>query len=81
MLDFPIVPPIVVHGPKRQLEWLTEARVYVDELLQERRFSKWREMLERIDAVKTEDEAIEAIGALRELLAMEHLLVDQMPGP
>jgi len=35
-----------------------------------RRFSKWREMLERLDRVKSDEDSIEAIGALRELLAM-----------
>ena len=74
MLDFPIVPPITVRDtPKRKLTTLTEARAFVDELLAQRRFVTWREMLHRLDAVKTEDEAIEAIGALRELLVMEHL--------
>jgi hypothetical protein len=73
MLDYPIDPPIVVED-KRRLESINEARAFVDEMLRERRFVKWREMLQRLDAVKSEDEAIEAIGALRELLAMEHLL-------
>lgn len=74
MLDFPIVPPITVRDtPKRKLTTLAEARAFVDELLAQRRFVTWREMLHRLDAVKTEDEAIEAIGALRELLVMEHL--------
>jgi len=74
MLDFPIVPPIVLHQPaRRELTTLNEARALLDELLAERRFVKWREMLERLDAVKTEEDAIEAIGALRELLVMEHL--------
>ncbi len=31
-------------------------------------------MLARLDSVRTEEEAVEAIGALRELLAMERLL-------
>lgn len=35
-----------------------------------RRSSNWREMLERLDGMKSEEDAIEAIGALRELLAM-----------
>jgi hypothetical protein len=50
-----------------------EARALVDELLAQRRFGKWREMLQRLDSVKTEEEAVEAIGALRELLVMDHL--------
>ena len=77
MLDFPIVPEIVVRdAPKpRRLETLNEAREFAEEQLRLRRFAGWRDMLKRLDAVKTEEEAIEAIGALRELLAMEDLLV------
>ena len=75
MLDYPIDPPIVIDDiPKRRLTSINEARAYVKELLRQRRFVKWREMLRRLDGVKSEDEAIEAIGALRELLTMEHLL-------
>jgi hypothetical protein len=75
MLDHPIYPAILIDAtPKRPLETVNEARAYVEELLHERRFSKWREMLERLDDVKNEEDAVEAIGALRELLAMEHLL-------
>ncbi|MFL4984051.1 MAG: hypothetical protein ACJ8EN_10730 [Xanthobacteraceae bacterium] len=72
MLDFPIVPPIRVKD-NRKLTTLNEARAFVDELLAERRFVKWREMLQRLDSVKSEEDAVEAIGALRELLVMEHL--------
>ncbi|HEX2216825.1 MAG TPA: hypothetical protein VHG27_09080 [Xanthobacteraceae bacterium] len=76
MLDFPIVPPIELKDrPKsRRVTSLNEARVLVDDLLRERRFDKWRDMLARLDAVRTEEDAVEAIGALRELLAMEALL-------
>jgi hypothetical protein len=74
MLDYPINPPIVIEGSKRRLESINDARAFVDDMLRERRFSKWREMLDRLDAVKNEEDAMEASGALRELLAMEHLL-------
>jgi len=78
MLDFPLVPPIEVKDtPKpRRVTSLGEARALVDDLLRDRRFDKWRDMLARLDAVKTEEEAMEATGALRELLAMEHLLTN-----
>jgi hypothetical protein len=70
----PIDPPIVIDDlPKRKLTSINEARAYVKELLHERRFSKWREMLARLDGVKSEDKAVEAVGALREPLTMEHL--------
>lgn len=77
MLDFPIVPEIVVRdAPKpRRLKTLNEAREFAEEQLRLRRFAGWRDMLKRLDEVKTEEEAIEAIGALRELLAMEDLLM------
>jgi hypothetical protein len=77
MLDYPIVPPIeVVDTPKpRRLSTINEARAYVDEQLRLGRLPLWREMLARLDGVKEDEEAIEAIGALRELLSMEHLLV------
>jgi hypothetical protein len=77
MLDFPIVPEIVVRdAPKpRRIKTLNEARAFVDEQLRLRRFAGWREMLKRLDGAKNEEEAIEAIGALRELLAMEDLLM------
>jgi hypothetical protein len=75
MLDYPIDPPIVIDDtPKRRLASINDARAFVKDLLRERRFSKWRDMLERLDGVKNEEEAVEAIGALRELLTMEHLL-------
>jgi hypothetical protein len=83
MIDYRINPPIeVVDTPKpRRLTTLNEARAYVDEQLRRERFPKWREMLARLDGVKEEDEAIETIGALRELLAMEHLLVNRIAVP
>ena len=40
----------------------------------------WREIYHRLGRVRSEDEAIEAIGALRELLELEDLLVlPQLP--
>jgi hypothetical protein len=76
MLDFPVVPPIAVKDvPKpRRVVTLNEARALVDDLLRARRTAPFRELLRRLDAVKTEEDAIEAIGALRELLALEDLL-------
>lgn len=75
MLDFPVAPPIVVKDTphKRKITTLSQARAYVDDMLHQRRLYKLREIKARLDAVKTEEEAIEAIGALRELLALEDL--------
>jgi hypothetical protein len=77
MDDFPIVPVIVVKDtPKpRRLARLSEARAYVDEAMRLGRPAPWREVWHRLNAVAAEDDAIEAIGDLRELLAEEDLLV------
>jgi len=78
MEDFPIAPPIVIKDtPKpRQLTRLKEARTYVDEAMHSgRRPAPWREVWHRLGAVTTEEEAIEAIGDLRELLIEEDLLL------
>jgi hypothetical protein len=78
MLDFPVAPPIVVKDSPhpRRIETLDEARVFVDEMLRERRLSTLREIKQKLDGARHEDDAIEAIGSLRELLALEDLLAD-----
>jgi hypothetical protein len=75
MLDFPVAPPIVVKDTPhhRALTTLSEARRFVDEMLHQRRLSTLREIKERLDGATTEEDAIEAIGSLRELLALEDL--------
>ena len=77
MDDFPIAPPLVIKDtPKpRRLTKLKEARGYVDEAMRVGRPEPWRELWHRLKAVTSEEEAIEAIGDLRELLAEEDLLV------
>jgi len=76
MLDFPVAPPIVVKDTphKRKITTLTEARAFVDEMLHLRRLSTLREIKAKLDGAKTEEDAIEAIGSLRELLADEDLI-------
>jgi len=75
MLDFPVAPPIFVKDTphKRKISTLNEARAYVDEMLHQRRLSTLREIKARLDGAKSEEDAIEAIGSLRELLADEDL--------
>jgi hypothetical protein len=75
MLDFPIVPPIVVKDTphNRKLATLNEARLLVDEMLHQRRLAPLRDIKARLDEAKNAEDAIEAIGALRELLAEEDL--------
>ena len=75
MLDFPVAPPILVKDTphKRRIATLNQARAYVDEMLHQRRLYKLREIKIRLDAAKNEEEAIDAIGALREMLVIEDL--------
>ena len=77
MTDFPIAPPIVIKDtPKpRKLTTLKEAHDYVAEALHIGRPEPWREVWHRLKAVTTEEDAIEAAGDLRELLAEEDLLL------
>ena len=75
MDDFPIAPPIVVKDASKPLKTLREAHDYVSEAMRVGRPAPWRELWHRLKAVKSEDEAIEAIGDLRELLADEGLLL------
>jgi len=76
MLDFPVAPPIFVKDTphKRKIATLAEARAFVDEMLHERRFATLREVKARLDGARTAEDAVEAIGALRELLADEDLI-------
>jgi hypothetical protein len=82
MLDFPVVPPLLVKDTPRprKIATLAEARAFVDDMLHERRLSTLREIKEKLDGARHEDDAIEAIGALRELLALEDLLAEPPAG-
>ena len=77
MQDFPVVPPIVVKDtPKpRRLTSLSLARAYVDEAMRLGRPEPWRELWHRLKSVTSEEDAIEAFGDMRELLAEEDLLL------
>ncbi|HML07405.1 MAG TPA: hypothetical protein VK430_04660 [Xanthobacteraceae bacterium] len=77
MDEFPIVPPLVIKdSPKaRRLATLKEARDYVGESMRLGRPAPWRELWHRLKSVTSEEEAIEAIGDLRELLVEEDLLL------
>jgi DNA topoisomerase VI subunit A len=74
---FRIDPPLVVKDtPKaRRLASLAEARAFVEDAMQLGRPPPWRDVYYRLRAVRSADEAVEAIGALRELLELEDLLV------
>jgi hypothetical protein len=77
MQDFPIHPALIVKDTPRprRLHSIAEARAYVDDGMRLGRPPPWREIYHRLGRVRSEDEAIEAIGALRELLELEDLLV------
>ncbi|MFY9895175.1 MAG: hypothetical protein WAK63_13695 [Xanthobacteraceae bacterium] len=77
MDDFPIEPPLVVKDtPKpRRLTTLAQARDYVGEAMRLGRPAPWRELWHRLKSVNSQEEAIEAIGDMRELLAEEDLLI------
>jgi hypothetical protein len=77
MDDFPIVPPLVIKDtPKpRHLTTLKQAHDYVNEAMRLGRPEPWREVWQRLKAVGDEEDAIEAIGDLRELLLEEDLLL------
>jgi hypothetical protein len=79
MDDFPIVPPVIVKDTlkPRRLTTLEEARGYVDEAMRLGRPAPWREVWHRLNTVAIDEEAIEAIGDLRELLMEEDLLLPE----
>ena len=77
MDDFPIALPVIVRDePKpRHLKTLKDARDYVEAAMRVGRPEPWREVWQRLKAVKDEEDAIEAFGDLRELLEEEDLLL------
>lgn len=77
MDDFRIEPPLRVKDTTkpRRLETLAEARAFVEEAMRLGRPPAWRDIYQRLRTVRSDDEAIETIGALRELLELEDLLV------
>ncbi|HZP79441.1 MAG TPA: hypothetical protein VFB45_25125 [Pseudolabrys sp.] len=74
--SFPLAPPIRVKDAPHphELTTLGEARAFVDDMLTQGRAAPWREVHARLKHATTEEEAIEAIGDLRELLSVEELL-------
>jgi hypothetical protein len=83
MQDFPINPPLIIKDtPKpRRIATISQARAYVDEAMRVGRPEPWREVWQRLKAVASEEDAIEAMGDLAELLAEEDLLVEPAPPP
>jgi hypothetical protein len=83
MDDFPVAPPLVIKDqPKpRHLKTLKDAREYVEEAVRIGRPAPWREVQHRLKVASDEEDAIEAIGDLRELLGEEDLLLRSSPRP
>jgi hypothetical protein len=77
MDDFRIDPPLVVKDTPRprRLHSLAAARAFVDDALRLGRPPAWRDIYYRLREARSEEDAREAIGALRELLEVEDLLV------
>ena len=77
MDDFHIDPPLVVKDTPmpRRLRSLAEARAFVEDAMRLGRPPAWRDIYHRLHSVRSDDEAIETIGALRELLELEDLLI------
>jgi len=55
------------------------ARGFIDDKPRLRRPPPWRGLCRRLTAARTEEDAAEAIGALREPLELENLFVADMP--
>ena len=60
---------------RRGLTTVAEARDYLDEAMRLGRPAPWREVWHRFKSLASDDEAIEAIGDLRELLEEEDLVL------
>lgn len=77
MTDFPIEPELTVRdGPR--LHSIGEALAFARQMRDERSFV-WKDVVHRLEAVKTEEDALEATGALREVLEVEDLLIPGKP--
>src|SRR5438093_1359783 len=73
MSDFPLEPELAVRdGPR--LRSIGEATAFVRAMVDARSFNPWKDLLRRLEAVRSEEEALEAAGALREILELEHML-------
>ena len=74
MRNFVIEPEILVRdGPR--LHSIAEAVEFARQMVDQRSFDVWKDTLRRLEAVNTEEDAIEAAGALREVLETEDLLM------
>jgi hypothetical protein len=77
MNSFRIDPPLLVKDtPKpRRLASLDDARAFVREEMRHGRPPAWRDIYHRLEALRGDENDIETIGALRELLELEGLLM------
>lgn len=77
MSELKIEPVIIVKDmPKpRRLATLSQAKAFVEEELRRGRPPAWRDLHRRLSSAVSAEDAIEAVGALRELLQLEDLIV------
>ncbi len=81
MIELQIKPVIIVKDtPKpRRLATLSQAKAFVEEELRRGRPPAWRDLHRRLLSAANAEDAVEAIGALREVLQLEDLLVVHDP--
>ena len=63
----------VRDGPR--LRSIAQAVEFAKQMVDQRSFDLWKDTLRRLEAVSTAEEAVEAAGALRELLQTEDMLL------
>src|SRR5262249_54380098 len=75
--DFPITPPMIVKDTPqpRWLMTIKEGCDYVDEAMRLGRAEPWSGLWHRLSSLASHDEAVEAIGDLRELPESEDSLL------
>jgi hypothetical protein len=74
MTDYPIEPELVVRdGPR--LSRISEALVFARQMVDQRSLDLWKDTVRRLEAVRSEEDALEAAGALSEVLEIEDLLM------
>jgi hypothetical protein len=77
MDEFRIDPPLVVKDEPhpRRIASLADAQAFVADAMRLGRPPIWRDLYHRLTTAGSEEDAEEAIGALRELLELEDLLI------
>lgn len=77
MTDFHIEPELVVRDGRR-LTRISEAVTFARQMVKQRSMDLWKDTLRRLEAVNSEEDALEAAGALAEVLEVEDLLMPSL---